>query len=75
MITKSKSMDKEYLNSIVLFQLLIDVFDYDTAVSIREAFGYDSEFMNMNAGAAVSMFKDLFKEDTDYFVFKEGLSK
>ena len=73
---KSRGLNKEYLNKIVLFQLLIDIFDYDTAVSIREAFGYDSEFMVLNAGAALSMFKkDLFKDDTDYFVFKEGLSK
>jgi len=73
---RSKGLSKEYLENIVLFQLLIDVYDYDTAVSIREGFGYDSEFMSLNAKAGLDMFKkDLFKEDTEYFVFKEGLSK
>jgi hypothetical protein len=72
---RSKGLKKDYLQNIVLFQLLIDVFDYDTAVTIREAFGYDSEFMVLNADAALSMFKkDLFKGDTEYFVFKDGLS-
>jgi protoporphyrinogen oxidase len=73
---KSKGLDKEYLKNIVLFQLLIDVFDYDTAVNIKDAFGYDSEIMTLNALAALEMFKkDLFKNDTKYYVFKEGLSK
>ena len=32
--------------------------------------------MKLNADAAISMFKkDLFKDDTEYYVFKEGLSK
>ncbi len=73
---RSKGLNKDYLNNIVLFQLLIDIYDYDTAVNIREGFGYDSEFMSLNAGAALKMFKkDLFKGDTEYFVFKDGLSK
>ncbi len=72
---RSKGLKKDYLQNIVLFQLLIDIFDYDTAVSVREAFGYDSEFMVLNADASLSMFKkDLFKDDTDYYVFKDGLS-
>ena len=75
LLSKSKGLKKDYLQNIVLFQLLIDIFDYDTAVSLREAFGYDSEFMVLNADAALSMFKkDLFKDDTEYYVFKEGLS-
>ena len=76
LIAKTRGMNKEYLNNIVLFQLLIDVFDYDTAVSIRERLDMIVNLWFCNTGAAVSMFKkDLFKEDTDYFVFKEGLSK
>ena len=76
LIVRSKGLKKEYLENIVLFQLLIDVYDYDTAVSIKEGFGYDSEFMTLNAKAGLDMFKkDLFKHDTEYFIFKEGLSK
>ena len=76
LIIRSKGLKKEYLENILLFQLLIDVFDYDTAVLIREGFGYDSEFMSLNARAALDMFKkDLLKDDTEYYVLKEGLSK
>ena len=76
LLTKTKGLKKEYLENILFFQLLIDIFDYDTAVSIREAFGYDSEFMNLNAKACIDMFKkDLLNDKSDYFTLKDGLSK
>tara|TARA_A100001015_G_C14834276_1_gene649889 strand:- start:34 stop:654 length:621 start_codon:yes stop_codon:yes gene_type:complete len=76
LIFRSKGLKKEYLENILLFQLLIDVFDYDTAVLIKEGFGYDSEFILLNAKAALDMFKkDLLKDDTEYYILKEGLSK
>ena len=76
LMLRSKGLKKDYLENILLFQLMIDVFDYDTAVSIKEAFGYDSEFMILNAKAGLDMFKkDLFQGDTEYYIFKEGLSK
>jgi hypothetical protein len=76
LLTKTKGLKKDYLENILFFQLLIDIFDYDTAVTIREAFGYDSEFMNLNAKACIDMFKkDLFKGGSEYFTLKDGLSK
>ena len=53
-----------------IFQYLITIFDFDTAEFIKESFGYDSEFIHLNAHAALTMFEhDLFK-DNDYFVLK-----
>ena len=76
LVLRSKGLSKEYLENILLFQLLIDVYDYDTAVSIREGFGYDSEFMSLNAKAGLIMFKkDLLNINSEYFTLKEGLSK
>ena len=76
LLTKTKGLKKEYLENILFFQLLIDIFDYDTAVLMREGFGYDSEFMNLNARACIDMFKkDLLNDKSDYFTLKDGLSK
>ena len=75
-LTKIKELKKEYLENITFFQLLIDIFDYDTSVTMKEGFGYDSEFMNLNAESMIDMFKkDLLNSDSEYFTLKGGLSK
>ena len=74
-ISKRSEFKKEYLQSVVFYQYLIDVFDFKTADYINSCFGYDSEFFKLNADAAIKMFKkDLFHEDTEYFILKNGLS-
>jgi len=74
-LSKSKEYKKEYLQDILFYQYLIDVYDFKTADYINTCFGYDSEFFKLNAHAAITMFKkDLFHGDSKYFILKNGLS-
>lgn len=73
-ISKSSSLNKDKLINMTFFQYLILIFDFETAQFIKDAFGYDSELIHLNAYAAITMFKkDLFK-DNNYFTLKNGLS-
>ena len=66
---------KEELEMISFFQYLTLVYDHETALFIKDSFGYDSEFINLNASTALQMFKDdLFGED-NYYSLKGGLSQ
>ena len=70
-----KKYPRSYLQNINLYQLLVEIFDNETAEYIKDAFGYDSEFMYLNADAALIMFEyDLFSKH-DYFILKDGLSE
>jgi len=74
-IDKHNDFKIEYLKDIVFYQYLIDVYDFKTADYINTCFGYDSEFFQLNAHAAINMFKkDLFRSTSKYFVLKNGLS-
>ena len=74
-VVKSKEYKKEYLQDILFYQYLIDIYDFKTADYINTSFGYDSEFFKLNAYAAIIMFKkDLLHGDSKYFVLKNGLS-
>jgi protoporphyrinogen oxidase len=74
-IEKKKDFQKDNLYKITFFQYLISVFDYETAVFMKDSFGYDSEFLDLNADAALQMFeKDLFS-DNDYHILYGGLSQ
>ena len=73
--TKYSSYEDSYLQNITFYQLIVEVFDNETAEFIKDSFGYDSEFIHLNALAAITMFKnDLFKK-TDYYVLQNGLSQ
>jgi monoamine oxidase len=66
--------DKE-LQRITFFQYLVLVFDHEAALYIKDSFGYDSEFVELNAYAAIEMFKgDLFG-DNHYYILKNGMSQ
>ena len=67
--------ESSYLQKITFYQLLIDIFDYETANYIKDTFGYDAEFLDLNADAAFIMFKDDLFSDTEYYVLKGGLSE
>ena len=74
-LLESKEYKKEYLENITFFQLIINVYDFDTAELIKNVFGYDSELLNLNAHAAIAMFKkDLFDDKAVYYLLKNGLS-
>ena len=70
---KSEKYEKKYLQNISLFNLIIEIFDYETAEFIKDSFGFDSEFLDLNAESALLMYgEDLFL-NKDYFVLKNGL--
>lgn len=62
------------LKQITLLQHCIDIFGNDEAYKIKDMYGYDAEFIKMNAYSAMKMFKrDLLDEKTDYFILNGGL--
>ena len=74
-VSKKKEFENKHLHKITFFQYLISVFDYETALFMKDAFGYDSEFLELNADAAIQMFEeDLFSEN-NYSVLMGGFSQ
>lgn len=74
-IEQKKELKKEQLMNITFYQYLMAIYDSETVQFIKDTFGYDSEIMNLNAHAAIKMFKsDLLSED-DYYVLNGGLSQ
>lgn len=80
-ILLKESIDFKYLfqekelQKITFFQYLVLIYDHETAVYIKDAFGYDSEFVDLNADAALHMFEyDLFG-DNHYYILQNGLSQ
>ena len=72
--SQQKNYKIDFLKNITFFQYLVTIFDFDTAEFIQESFGYDAEFIHLNAHAALSMFEDDFFKDNDYYILKDGLS-
>ena len=70
-----KKYSNTFLQNITFFQLLVDVFDFETAEFIQDSFGYDSEFIHLNADAAMKMFKDDLFTNNNYYMLKNGLSE
>lgn len=74
-VERKDEFEAEDLHKITFFQYLISIFDFETATFMKDAFGYDSEFVDLNADAALEMFhQDLFSENT-YSVLGGGLSQ
>jgi protoporphyrinogen oxidase len=69
----SKDIKKEELINISYEQYLVNIFDFETMLFIKQSFGYDSEFESMNAYTALMMFKDDFFKEEDYYVLFGGL--
>ena len=72
---KYSDYDKSHLQKITFYQLLIDMFDSETANYMKDTLGYDAEFLHLNAHAAITMFKDDLFDETEYYVLKGGLSQ
>ena len=78
LIQSVKSMDrfsKEELNEITFFQYLTLVYDHETALYIKDSFGYDSEIIDISAFNALQMFQDDFFGEDNYYGLKNGLSQ
>jgi protoporphyrinogen oxidase/cytochrome b involved in lipid metabolism len=72
--SKDRFEEKE-LQRITFFQYLTLIYDHETATYIKDSFGYDSEFVDLNASSAIDMFEgDLFG-DNHYYLLKNGLSQ
>lgn len=74
-LENKKFLKNDVLSNISFLQYLILLFDQETAMFIRDSFGYDSEFNDMNAKSALTMFKEDFFKDEDYYILKNGLSE
>ena len=70
-----KDFDTKELQRITFFQYLILIYDHETALYIKDSFGYDSEFMDLNAEAALMMFENDFFGENHYYILKKGLSQ
>jgi len=74
-VKKGEDYPSKTLTNLTFFQYLTQVYDFETATFMKDAFGYDSEFIYLNADAAIEMFKeDLFAEG-NYHVLDGGLSQ
>jgi|TARA_B110000971_G_C20037268_1_gene515115 monoamine oxidase len=74
-LKKSEDYPSKTLTNLTFLQYLTQVYDFETASFMKDAFGYDSEFVYLNADAAIEMFKeDLFAEG-NYHVLDGGLSQ
>ena len=74
-IAQKKEIKKDDLINITFFQYLMTIYDSETVQYIKDTFGYDSEIMNLNAHAAIKMFKDDLLSDDDYYHLSGGLSQ
>tara|TARA_B110000208_G_scaffold4196_1_gene5521 strand:+ start:424 stop:1983 length:1560 start_codon:yes stop_codon:yes gene_type:complete len=70
----SKDYSKKYLKGVTFQQLCFDILGQEVTELMRESFGYDSEFVHLNAYSMIKMFgKDLLA-DSDYFILSTGFS-
>ena len=68
----SKDYSKKYLQGITYRQLCYDILGQDVSDIYQDMFGYDSEFIHLNAHAMITMFgSDLLKE-SQYYILKNG---
>ena len=74
-IEQKKEIKKDHLINITFYQYLMIIFDSETVQYIKDTFGYDSEIMNLNAHAAIKMFKDDLLSEDDYYYLSGGLSQ
>lgn len=70
----SKNYSRVYLQNITFYQLIIEIFDNETAEYIKDAFGYDAEFIYLNADAALIMYSEDLFTNKEYYILKNGLS-
>lgn len=74
-LKQGQAMDAKLLRKITIFQLCAMLYGSEEASKIQALFGYDAEFIRLNAEAALTMFEtDLFG-DSQYYVLKCGFSE
>lgn len=74
-IDKRDKLSKETLQKISFFQYLTMIFDNETALFIKDSFGYDAEILHLSAYAVLFYFSDDLLKDNKYYVLANGLSQ
>ena len=74
-ISNRDKMSKETLETISFFQYLTMLFDNETALFIKDSFGYDSEILHLNAYSALYYHSDDLLKDNKYYILANGLSQ
>ena len=75
-LLKEKSKySKKHLEKITLFQYSVEIYGYEESKKLQQMFGYDAEFLKLNAYSALEMFKEDLLEDVSYYVLNGGLSQ
>ena len=72
---KKKDFSKKHLEKITLFQYCVEILGYEEAKKLQEMFGYDAEFLKLNAYSALMMFQKDLMDKVSYYVLNGGLSQ
>ena len=73
-VSKKKKMSNEYLKKINLHQYCEEVMGHDESTKFQDMFGYDAEFIKLNAYSALKMFEeDLLEGSSTYYLLNGGL--
>tara|TARA_B100000575_G_C23132620_1_gene657266 strand:+ start:258 stop:1853 length:1596 start_codon:yes stop_codon:yes gene_type:complete len=73
--SNKRKYTREYLEKINLLQYAVEILGPIEGNKLKDMYGYDAEFLKLNAYSALLMFqKDLLK-DVDYYILKDGLSQ
>jgi len=75
LLKEKDKYSKKHLEKITLFQYAVEIYGYEESKKLQEMFGYDAEFIKLNAYSALTMFKDDLFEDVSYYVLNGGLSQ
>ena len=70
-----KNYQKKYLEKITLFQYSSEILGYEEAKQLQEMFGYDAEFLKLNAYSALTMFNRDLLGEVSYYILNGGLSQ
>ena len=74
LLSNRKKYSKNYLENITLFQYCQEIFDKKEAIQLKAMFGYDAEFIKLNAYSALEMFEqDLLNGSNHYYILNGGL--
>lgn len=74
-IKKASTESKKRLTTMTFDMFLREFLPDSIVIDMISAFGYVTEFENMNAYEAITLFKNDFVQDIDYFSLKGGLSR
>ena len=74
-IQYKKKFNEKELQRITFFQYLTLIYDHETALYVKDSFGYDSEVIHLNADSALTMFESDFFAKDDYYILKNGMSQ